>query len=456
MTARDGFRFALSNLLQQKVRTLLTTMGVVIGVGAVVLMVSGGIGLQRQVLKQFESVEAMSSIMVLPIKVDLTNWSFEPKQLPTPKSLNDRVIADLRRLEGVTAVYPNVHFHLPLSAGKRKIRVDVAGLPLEGVTTGLREAVVAGGLWAQEGAHVLLTTQAAKALDLGAPEAAIGKEVRFVLRSEREDDETGAPGTPADPGEKNGSAEPSAPPAVTPKPPEDCPEVFTVVGVYDPEKYKGFGGGQVFLPLAVSLKVRRTAGQDRGGFRGLKKGEYGELVVHVASPELVKGVSEEIRSRGMGTITADDLISQLNILFLVIEGFLGCLGGVGLLVAFVGIVNTMLMSILERTREIGIMKAVGARNRDVRRIFLIEATTIGLVGGALGIFGGWFVGVGLNLAVRLWLGTKGGPKDVSVFQVSWLLGAAAMLFSVLVSALAGVYPAWRAARLDPVKALRRD
>lgn len=444
MTVRDGFRFALSNLWQQKVRSLLTTTGVVIGVGAVVLMVSGGIGLKRQILKQFDSVEAMSSMLVLPVKIDFGKMNFGPQELPDPKPLTDQVIEDLRKLDGVRAVYPNIFVRLMMAAdvpatfdrpaAVKKIWGEITGLPTGSGTGSLREALVAGKVWEADGPRVVITVHAAKALGFEPPEAAVGKQLRFLVEGGHDDE--GAPqGTRA------------------PEPPGP----FIVVGVYDPEKFRGFAGGRVFLPIPQALRLRHVSGQDRMGFRGsLKKGEYGSLVIQVTSPDKVKDVAEAVKARGMGTLTPDELIGQINMVFLILEAFLGCLGGVGLLVAFVGIVNTMLMSILERTREIGIMKAVGARSRDIRRIFLVEAATIGLTGGVVGITLGWGVGKLLNFLIRWYLASKDGPKDVHVFLVSWPLAGAAMLFAILVSALAGAYPAMRAARLDPVRALRRE
>ncbi|MBI5367726.1 MAG: ABC transporter permease [Planctomycetes bacterium] len=473
MTARDGFRFAFSNLWQQKVRSALTTVGVVIGVGAVVLMVSGGIGVKRQILKQFESVDAMSSMLVLPIKLDFGKLDFGPQQLPERKALTDAVIADLKAIPGVRAVYPNIFLHLALRSGKHRIRGELSGLPLEAVTEGLRTSMIAGDLWKEEGEFLLLTVRGAKALGFDPPETAVGQPVQLMVENEGEEDGpkeappdgphdpppggpgVGEPGSePAPPagvgGEGGGGTAPAAKKSERLHP-------FVVTGIYDADQYKGFGSSRVFLPMAQALKVRLVAKQDRMGFPGaLRKGEYGSLVVLVEDPMRSREVSQAVRDKGFGALTADDVITQISWVFLILEGFLGCLGGVGLVVAFVGIVNTMLMSILERTREIGIMKAVGARSRDVRRIFLIEAMSIGLVGGGIGLTSGWLGGLLLNAGVQWYIASKGGPKDVKVFLVSWPLALAAMVFALGVSALAGVYPAMRAARLDPVRALRRE
>jgi putative ABC transport system permease protein len=115
----------------------------------------------------------------------------------------------------------------------------------------------------------------------------------------------------------------------------------------------------------------------------------------------------------------------------------------------------MVMSILERTREIGIMKAIGASNSDVRRIFLIEASAIGLLGGLLGIALGWLVGQTINFGANIYIRSQGGNAG-TLFSLPWWLVSSAIGFSIVVSLIAGSYPAARAAKLDHIQALRHD
>jgi putative ABC transport system permease protein len=126
-----------------------------------------------------------------------------------------------------------------------------------------------------------------------------------------------------------------------------------------------------------------------------------------------------------------------------------------LAVASLGIVNTLVMAILERRREIGIMKALGASDGDVKRIFFFEAATMGLLGGMLGAGLGWLIGHVINFGTNIWL-QRQELRPENFWYVPWWLVALALGFSVLVSLFAGLYPASRAARLDPVQALRHD
>jgi putative ABC transport system permease protein len=153
--------------------------------------------------------------------------------------------------------------------------------------------------------------------------------------------------------------------------------------------------------------------------------------------------------------SVSDALAGARNAFIIVDIVLGLIGSIALAVSSLGIVNTMVMSILERTREIGIMKAIGAGNRDIRRIFLLEATAIGLAGGVLGIVLGWAVGKTINFAANLYIQNQGGTPGTLFSLPVWLI-AGAIGFSVLVSLLAGSYPASRAARLDPIQALRHD
>ena len=156
----------------------------------------------------------------------------------------------------------------------------------------------------------------------------------------------------------------------------------------------------------------------------------------------------------LATITINDILQVIGIFFVVVKLILGFFGSIGLVVAIFGIANTMVMAVIERTREIGVLKALGARNRDVRRLFLAEACTIGFGGGLMGVGGGWLIGAVLNAAAAFFFKEQLGGESYAFFQLSSWLILGAIGIATFVAAVAGIYPAARAARLDPVESLR--
>ena len=167
-------------------------------------------------------------------------------------------------------------------------------------------------------------------------------------------------------------------------------------------------------------------------------------------------VRNKLKQMGLGSFSIVDQLDQIRTVFLIINSVLGLLGGISLLVASFGIANTMIMSILERTREIGIMKAIGAEDREIKLIFFFEAAVIGAIGGVIGSGAAWLIDVIANrLAYRFILKPQG-ASFVDFFHLPPWLWLGAILFALSVSILAALYPAARAARIDPVRALRHD
>jgi ABC-type antimicrobial peptide transport system permease subunit len=176
----------------------------------------------------------------------------------------------------------------------------------------------------------------------------------------------------------------------------------------------------------------------------------------VNDPVALTEVRNRLKALGFASFSIVDQLEQFRTVFLIIDSVLGLLGGISLLVASFGIANTMIMSILERTREIGIMKAIGAEDREIKLIFFVEAAVLGLCGGIIGTLCAWAIDAIANrLAYRFILK----PQGASFVDFFWLppwLTAGAILFALIVSILAALYPAARAARIDPVRALRHD
>ncbi|MDQ1522725.1 MAG: hypothetical protein QOE47_649 [Pyrinomonadaceae bacterium] len=252
---------------------------------------------------------------------------------------------------------------------------------------------------------------------------------------------------------------------------------FRIVGVLKTEVEGGPQGGRQFrgmmpvssiyipLPAARAWSDRYRNSISEVAFRlaresGVLKDDetegYGMAVVRVTDPDVLPDVQKRLNELGFNSFSIVDQLKELRTVFLILNSALGLLGGISLLVASFGIANTMIMSILERTREIGIMKAIGAEDREIKLIFFVEAGLIGLMGGVFGALAAWAIDAVANrLAYRFILQPRG-VSYVDFFALPPYLWLGAIIFAVAVAILAALYPAARAARIDPVKALRHD
>jgi hypothetical protein len=261
---------------------------------------------------------------------------------------------------------------------------------------------------------------------------------------------------------------------------ESAPDVetktFRIAGVLSTEIREGAGQGGmrgmmpsagIYIPLQMAhdwTTSHRTpmsqvalALARRGGNLGEGQTEgYDSAVVRVTDPVKLTEVRQKINDVGYGSFSIVDELDQIRTVFLIIDSVLGLLGGISLLVASFGIANTMIMSILERTREIGIMKAIGAEDREIKLIFFVEAAVIGVTGGVVGVLLAWGIDTLANrLAYRFILKPQG-ASFIDFFDLPPYLWIGAILFALIVSITAALYPASRAARIDPVRALRHD
>ncbi len=183
--------------------------------------------------------------------------------------------------------------------------------------------------------------------------------------------------------------------------------------------------------------------------------EHPSVYVRASSMKDLEEVGAAIEELGFNVVTIVDQLEEFRRGFLIMDTLLGAVGTIALFVASLGIINTMVTSILERTREIGVMKAIGGSEGDIKGIFFVEAGTIGITGGVLGLVLGWIVTRIANAVANYYLRPEGVPPTDLFHMPLWLI-LGALGFSILVSLLAGLYPAIRAARVDPVTALRHD
>jgi putative ABC transport system permease protein len=235
----------------------------------------------------------------------------------------------------------------------------------------------------------------------------------------------------------------------------------TVVGVFGfPDMMPGPMGGAVILPAELMREIpgigfRPALDRLRAGKSSAGAG-YSGAAVRVERHTDVAPVEEAIQEMGFETRSFLSRLKEMRAFFVFMDVLLASVGTVALVVAGLGIVNTLLMSVLERYQEIGIYKAIGASDGDLTVLFLTEAGIIGLLGGLGGLVLGRVVSWGLEIAVNAYAHTQGVEDHLAMFAFPLWLLAATVLFSIVVSVLSGLYPALRAARVDPIRALRRE
>ncbi len=231
-----------------------------------------------------------------------------------------------------------------------------------------------------------------------------------------------------------------------------------VVGIIDEEPYGGMrtvSRGVIFLPVDLTEKLNMAEFSDmRSSLRGRGR-TFMTLTVRVKDPAKVAQVQDAIKNMGFRTFSVLDATKSLRRFFTVLDLFLGIFGSLALAVATLAIINTLVMAVLERRREIGVMKAIGASDGDVKRLFFAEAGAMGFFGGILGIALGYAIGKAINIGTGIYLKNHQLPAEPVWILPGWLIGAA-IAFSIVVSLLAGLYPASRAARLDPVQTLKYE
>ncbi len=179
-------------------------------------------------------------------------------------------------------------------------------------------------------------------------------------------------------------------------------------------------------------------------------------MVRVEDIKYVSEIQERIKSEGFEAYSLNDMLDELNKMTGIIQAVLGGIGAVSLLVAAIGITNTMVMSIYERTKEIGIMKVIGASLRDIKRLFLFESAIIGLLGGAVGIGFSFLLSSIINRFSSQFGGFLGVVEDTKISIIPIWLVFAALAFSALIGLISGYYPARRAMNLSALDAIRTE
>src|SRR5580700_6187583 len=453
MKAADLGELALRNLREAVLRNSLTTLGVAVGVASLVAMLSLGVGLQELATKRLSNSGLFDTVVVMPRR------NIQPMRRPAANlvpSKPDRLLDDdarneLARLPNVLEVYPQIRFPTEVRYNGSPYSTIVAGVPDSSRGNGSFDGIQGSFFSGPNADEAILQIEFAK--DLSEQTASlIGKDL-VVRYAERE---ALPPQTVAAGASGSNAADPGAGGfSIVPR-----EKKLHIVGIVETEPAAGFGGfgsGRLLIPLEVASALRAAQVNDlRDAVRATSgKPAYASLTVRVKSPALVEGIETAVKNMGFGAFSLLDATRNLRLFFTIFDLLLAIFGSLALAVATLGIINTLVMAILERRREIGILKALGAADRDVKELFFVEAGVMGLFGGALGVVFGWFIGRALTWGTNVYLHRQNLPS-AHVFSVPWWLVLGAIAFAVIVSLVAGLYPASRAAKLNPVEALRYE
>jgi putative ABC transport system permease protein len=459
MKFRDLAELAFRNLREALLRNSLTTMGVAVGVASLVAMLSLGVGLQEMASQRLSRTGLFDAIIVTP---NANVPGFGRPRRPNPETsqvrhpLDEEARHAIEQLPDVAEVYPEIRFPTEIQYAGNPYPTIVAGVPESGRTSGSYDGMKGVFFSGPSADEAILQIEFARQLATQT-DTLIGKEI--VLRyAEREalPSEPAQSNPPQDDSNGGGfGAGPSGGFSVVPR-----EEKLRIIGIVETQPAAGFGGlgqGRVLIPLQVAEKLRAAQTNDFRAVLGAttSKPTYQNLTVRVKDPAQVKDVEDAIKPMGFGTFSLLDATNSLRLVFAVFDLLLGIFGSLALVVASLGIINTLVMAILERRREIGVLKALGAADRDIRSLFFVEAGVMGLLGGILGVTLGWLIGRGMNFGTNVYLHRQTLPS-ITVSSVPWWMVAGAIGFSVAVSLAAGIYPASRAAKLNPVEALRYE
>jgi putative ABC transport system permease protein len=447
MKARDLSDLALRNLREAVLRNSLTTVGVAVGVASLVAMLSLGVGLQQLATSRLAKSGLFDTVFVTP-KSNFRGPGGGPpaNRAPDAKSrpLDTDARAEIGRLPNVIEVYPQIRFFTEVRFDGKPYATVVAGMPESSKSGGAFDGMQGSFFSSPNADEAILQAEFAKELN---PQTAslVGKDL--VLRyAERQ----------AIPAQNSGAAENTGGFSVVPK-----EKHLRIVGVVETEPASGFGGfgsGRLLIPLSVAETLRAAQVNDlRDILRDTSsdKPTYASLTVRVKSTSLVETTEARLKGMGFSAFSLLDISKSLLTFFRVLDLLLGIFSSLALAVATLGIVNTLVMAVLERRREIGILKALGAADGDVKQLFFVEAGVMGFLGGILGTVLGWLIGRTLTLGTNIYLHRQNLPS-VEISSVPLWLALFGIGFAVAVSLIAGLYPASRAARLDPVQALRYE
>ncbi len=505
MNLTDLLALALRNLRQAKLRTALTVMGVIVGVAAIITMVSFGLGLQNNIITQaLARLEIFTTITVTGVNVDALlemnegraaldeeddksisptptpSASPSPSTTPEPRRiLDDEAMAEMEKIPGVKYAVPQVNFscYLRFENHTRRRTLNGAFANTERIP-GFKKFLAGQGFSGDDAQEIIVTEGFAEGFTESRRQTRRGP-FAAMEKSDKSDAERAATAQTLlgkeitlltlKGSEVAASSIFGIPLMNTPAQEDNQPvsefdqkfdrHVFKIVGVLPNEQrsFNPFGGtANLLVPVEQAKRFAETNQDTMSQMGEALVGEagYARVTVQVVDPTRTQAVHAAIKKLGFNVFPLPNL-DEIKRVFLFVNGALALIGGIALLVASFGISNTMIMSIRERTREIGIMKAIGGSDAEIMKIFFFEACLIGFMGGLFGVLIGWAVTSIANPIVNKYV-VKSATTYIHFFSIPWYLWGGAILFAMLIALLAALYPASQAARIDPIKALRHD
>ena len=454
MKFSDLLSMSVNNLRRRKLRTFLTVLGVVIGTASIVVMVSLGIGLNELTMEQIASYGSLTEISIYSDAM----WGGNTQDGKEPNYMTDEVIEKFRKLNHVSSVSPILNFYVIMKQGVYQANVNLTGVTREYMK------------------NIPLKEGSLPAADSQELEMVVGNQIPMRFHNPKSrgnvymfsNDPADAPDvdfmnrpmfvifdTNAYYQSQNGSSADDENPVRAPK--KYMLKTAAMVGGEDYNNYSF----SVYVDIDI-LKAQLKQVFNKNPIPDQptnKKGKpynyfiYDQAVVEVDDMKNVSEVQKIINDMGFQASSQMDWLEQSQKQSNMVQGVLGGIGAVSLFVAAIGIANTMMMSIYERTKEIGIIKVLGCDMRNIKNMFLLESGFIGFMGGVIGILLSYGISFIANkfLSGQFLVGIEG---DLS--RIPPWLSLAAIGFAIFVGMAAGFFPALRAMKLSPLAAIRNE
>jgi putative ABC transport system permease protein len=463
----DLTELALRNLRESVLRNSLTTIGISVGVASLVAMLSLGTGLQQLFSRRLAKSGLFDTVFVSSRRELRGMGREEERTGPNPgesRVLDEPARQEIEHLPNVLEAYPDIRFITELRYEDKPHLTMISALPSSAKSNDAFESMQGSFFSSDTAPEVILQKSFAEELlgktpPLGAPEPNVAELAKPLLGRELTMRYAQRAAAPAPPQQKNDAATADAGAVGAAYSVVSREQELKIVGIsdLDVESMRGPMRAKVFLPLqlAESLHVMQPTDLREIARAASDQPVYSSISVRVKNPTQVQAVEDAVKKMGFTAFSILDASRSVQQVFRVLFAFLGIFGSLALTVASIGIVNTLVMAILERRREIGIMKAIGASDGDVKKLFFAEAGAMGILGGIVGVVLGWAIGQVINFGTNIYLKSQSLPPE-HFWAVPWWLVFFAIGFAFLVSLISGLYPAGRAARLDPVQALRYE